>query len=234
VADDEVAAFSSSGPTAVDFAAKPDVCAPGVGIVSTASPDSTLFEAGLLATPSWLIPGVGPSRYRYLPYESLSGTSMATPFVSGTVALMLQANPNLTPNLIKAILEYTSISKPGLSALRQGAGFLNVSHAVAVAGLVANPPSARGVPIPSTWARHILWGNHMLSGGVINPSANAWRQGVEWGWAKTNATDGDNIVWGTMSDGDNIVWGTASDGDNIVWGTAHVGNRVWPIFTGGK
>ena len=33
---------------------------------------------------------------------------MATPFVSGTVALMLQANPNLTPNLVKAIIEYTA------------------------------------------------------------------------------------------------------------------------------
>jgi len=48
---------------------------------------------------------------------------------------------------------------------------------------------------------------------------HAWRLGVEWGWAKTGAVDGDNIVWGTMSDGDNIVWGTAADGDNIVWGT---------------
>jgi hypothetical protein len=40
---------------------------------------------------------------------------------------------------------------------------------------------------------------------VINPNANAWRLGVEWGWAKTNAADSDNIVWG-VSDGDNIVW----------------------------
>ena len=227
VADDTVADFSSAGPTAIDFTAKPDLCAPGVGVVSTAAPGSSLFQSGLLSTVSWLLPGTVPSLYPYLPYESLTGTSMATPFVSGAVALMLQANPNLTPNLIKGILEFTAISKPGVSALRQGAGFLNVSHAVALAALAAHP-SSTAVPIPTTWARHILWGNHMVSGGVIDPNANAWRLGVEWGWAKTKADDGDNIVWGTATDGDNIVWGTASDGDNIVWGTATDGdNIVW-------
>jgi hypothetical protein len=158
---------------------------------------------------------------------------MATPMVSGAIAVMLQANPSLTPNLIKGILEFTAISKPGVSPLRQGAGFMNVSHAVALAALAARPTSTT-VPIPTTWARHILWGNHMVSGGVLDPTANAWALGVEWGWATTRADadnmadDGDNIVWGTMSDGDNIVWGTASDGDNIVWGTANDGdNIVW-------
>ena len=67
------------------------------------------------------------------PYLSLSGTSMAAPVVSGTVALMLQANPNLTPNLVKALLQYTAQSYPGYSALRQGAGFLNTLGAVRLA-----------------------------------------------------------------------------------------------------
>ena len=33
---------------------------------------------------------------------------MAAPVVSGTVALMMQANPSLTPNMVKAILQYTA------------------------------------------------------------------------------------------------------------------------------
>jgi serine protease AprX len=244
VADDKVADFSSAGPTAIDFSAKPDLCAPGVGVVSTAAPGSSLFQSGLLSPVSWLLPGTVSTLYPYVPYESLTGTSMSTPLVSGAVALMLQANPSLTPNLIKAMLEFTAISKPGVSPLRQGAGFMNVSHAVALAALAAQPGTTT-FTMPSTWAKHILWGNHMLSGGVLDPNANAWRLGVEWGWAKTNAVDGDNIVWGTAQDGDNIVWGTAqdgdnivwgtySDGDNIVWGTANVTNTVWPIFKGGK
>src|SRR6201999_2206211 len=148
--------------------------APGVGVVSTTAPGSTLFQSGLITTPSWLLPGTVPSAFPYLPYESLTGTSMATPLVSGAIALMLQANPALTPNLIKAILEFTAISKPDVSPLRQGAGFLNVSHAVALAALAAQP-YPRPTAMPTTWAKHILWGNHMVSGGVLNPKANAWR-----------------------------------------------------------
>jgi serine protease AprX len=235
VADDTVAAFSSAGPTAIDFSAKPDLCAPGVGVVSTAAPGSSLFQSGLLSPVSWLISGTVASTFPYVPYESLTGTSMATPMVSGAIALMLQANPSLTPNLIKGILEFTAISKPGVSPLRQGAGFMNVSHAVALAALAAHPTST-AVPMPTTWARHILWGNHLVSGGVLDPTANAWGLGVEWGWATTRADadnmadDGDNIVWGTADDGDNIVWGTdcgGADCDNIVWGTADGDNIVW-------
>ena len=39
-----MASFSSSGPTYIDFTAKPDICAPGVGIASLAAPESTLYQ----------------------------------------------------------------------------------------------------------------------------------------------------------------------------------------------
>ena len=45
---------------------------------------------------------------------------MAAPVVSGTVALMLQANPKLTPNLVKAILQYTAQEYPGYNAASTG------------------------------------------------------------------------------------------------------------------
>jgi subtilisin family serine protease len=226
-ADDAVAAFSSSGPTAIDFAAKPDLCAPGVGIVSLAAPGSEIYTAGLTASPSWV---VGPGHR----YESLSGTSMATPFVSGAVALLLQANPNLTPNLIKAILQYTATVQPGVSPLRQGAGFMNVAGALRLAQFYATPVKGQTLPLDPSWSRQIIWGNHRLTHGALSPTANAWKLGVEWGAAKTSILDGDNIVWGTFcpTDCDNIVWGTLVLDDNIVWGTFGFAddNIVWGTF----
>jgi serine protease AprX len=234
--DDTLAGFSSSGPTFIDFDSKPDLVAPGVGTISLATPGSLFYAtkaqflmAGKLALGS-------------KPYLSLSGTSMAAPVVSGTVALMLQANPNLTPNLIKAILQYTAQQYPGYNTLRQGAGFLNTLGAVRLAKYYVNPRVGDRMPTQKVWSRQILWGNHRLTGGFIKPTANAWASNIVWGVATTLAAGGDNIVWGTAAGGDNIVWGTdcggadcdgavwgmASDGDNIVWGTASEGdNIVW-------
>jgi hypothetical protein len=168
--------------------------------------------------------------------------------VAGTVALMLQANPSLTPNLVKAILQYSAEHKTRYNELTQGAGFLNARGAVQIARLFAtgeNVPAISANIDPTPWNRHINWGNHRIGGGILKPDANAWRLDVTWGAAATDA--GDSIVWGSVcsgsdcgttirgssSDEDNIVWGTSSgaDEDNIVWGTtcggADCANTVW-------
>jgi serine protease AprX len=248
--DDTMAGFSSSGPTFIDFDSKPDLVAPGQGTISLATPGSTFYatKAAFLVAGKL---GLGSK-----PYLSLSGTSMAAPVVSGTVALMLQANPKLTPNLIKAILQYTAQQYPGYNSMRQGAGFLNTLGAVRLAKYYLNPQAGDRMPTQKVWSRQILWGNHRLTGGVITPTANAWALNVVWGMSTTPAVsgsgvsgsgiaatnivwgtmavDGDNIVWGTALDGDNIVWGTSFDGDNIVWGTTFNGdNIVWGTDCGG-
>jgi serine protease AprX len=225
--DDEMASFSSSGPTAHDFDAKPDLVAPGTGTISLAVPGSTFYATKAL----YLLTGKLPLGSK--PYLALSGTSMAAPVVSGTVALMLQANPNLTPNLVKALLQYTAQPYPGYSVLRQGAGFLNTLGAVRLAKYYLNPQEGERVPTQKVWSRQIIWGNHRLTNGFIKPTANAWANNIVWGTAKTMGLSGDNIVWGTMALGDNIVWGTAA-GDNIVWGTTLVGdNIVWGTVANG-
>jgi serine protease AprX len=81
---DNIADFSSRGPVTLDGHTyiKPDISAPGVDIEST-------------------YPGGS--------YEIESGTSMSAPFVTGTVALMLEKNPALKPSEIKQTLESTAV-----------------------------------------------------------------------------------------------------------------------------
>ena len=125
--DDTIAGFSSRGPSAIDFQAKPDIVAPGVGIESIAEAGSTLWNTKPTARLSGTVPTASE------PYLSLSGTSMSAPVVSATIALMLQANPSLTPNAVKAILQFTAESHPGYDSMAQGAGFLNARAAVEMA-----------------------------------------------------------------------------------------------------
>lgn len=192
--DDEVAAFSSRGPSYFDYAAKPDLVAPGVGIESLSDGASLLFSAHPSARLWGAVDTVTP------PYLSLSGTSMAAPVVTGTVALMLQANPALTPNLVKAILQYTAERRPRYDDLTQGAGFLNTRGAVLLASSFSPDPSAPAVAKdPTPWNAHINWGNHRIGGGVLDPRATAWRTDVMWG-AATSA-DGEPITWGTICSG---------------------------------
>lgn len=218
-ADDVMASFSSAGPTDIDYLAKPDVVAPGVGTVSLASTDSYLAQQ----KPGSLVDGA----VRAGAYLSLSGTSMASPVVAGTVALMLQANPSLTPNLIKAILQYTAQPFAGYKPLQQGAGFLNTIDAVRLARFHrANVVGAK-LPVQASWSRNIIWGNRLIAGGYLNPRANAFANNVIWGSARTAA--GDNVAWGALcGDCDDIVWGNAdANGANVVWGTSTSDNSVW-------
>ena len=186
--------------------------------MSLAVPGSTFFTTKA----PYLVKGTTGA----LAYLALTGTSMATPVVSGTVALMLQANPALTPNLVKGILQFTAQTYPGYNVLTQGAGFLNTLGAVRLARFYATARAGDRMPTQKIWSRHIIWGNHLMSGGVLVPSKNAWGTGVVWGSAKTLGTDGDNIIWGTVGDGDNIIWGTVN-GDNIIWGTDTLDNIIW-------
>lgn len=134
--DDTVAAFSSRGPALIDGSAKPDLVAPGVGIESLGDAGSLLYQARPSAR-RW-----GTVRTASEPYLTLSGTSMAAPIVAGTVALMLQANPSLSPENVKAILQRTAVNSSRYDQLTQGAGFLNARGAVELArSLAAESPA---------------------------------------------------------------------------------------------
>jgi subtilisin family serine protease len=113
-AHESVFAISSVGPTP-SGRNKPDVVAPGVGIV-TCRP-----------------PGTGLGQPLNADFTRVDGTSSATAHVTGVVALMLQKNPRLSSSQVKAILVRTAIDI-GASTGEMGAGCVDE-----VAALRATP-----------------------------------------------------------------------------------------------
>lgn len=121
-----IAGFTSYGPT-LDGRRKPDITAPGVNVASSISSFTDNAYSAIL-----MVPFEG----RDYPFARFSGTSMSAPAVTGTVALMLQADPTLTPAEIRSIIRNTALedSKTGTippeGDLRWGMGKLNAYHAV--------------------------------------------------------------------------------------------------------
>jgi serine protease AprX len=132
--DGMLADFSSrgkrdtGGTTIVDGAEflwrdEPTILAPGQDIVST----RVISPVGVLGTPND-IEKIDPA---YLPYyTTLSGTSMAAPHAAGVIALMLDANPLLTPSAVKQILVNSSSKMEGYDSWETGAGYINAYAAV--------------------------------------------------------------------------------------------------------
>lgn len=72
---------------------------------------------------------------------------MAAPVVACATALLVQANPSLTPNLIKSILMYTAQSLAGFSHFEQGAGQINLEGAVRLTKAMRTDISYASLPL---------------------------------------------------------------------------------------
>jgi serine protease AprX len=179
--DDVVATYSSRGPTRgyavvngvkkYDNLIKPDLVAPGNKLIGAMSVSQTPSNA-IVQTYSTLEIKNGATDSMKTMY--LSGTSMAAPVVSGAAALMLQANPKLTPNLVKAILMYTAQPLSGFDTLEQGAGELNIDGAVRLARIVKDPGSLSN-------------GSSLLTTSL--PSQQSTVGGTTFKWAQGIVTD---------------------------------------------
>ena len=187
-ADDLVASYSSKGPTLYDHLAKPDLVAPGNQVVS-------LFPGASAYLPSFFPSTTILGSYYHCPtctytstsFYMLSGTSMATPVVSGAAALLLQQNPNLTPDQVKARLmktaykvfpRYSTATDPltGLSYTSQydiftvGAGYLDIQAALANTDLA---PATSGSALSPAVARDSSGNVYMVNGTSVASMATA-------------------------------------------------------------
>ncbi|WP_433216680.1 S8 family serine peptidase [Microtetraspora malaysiensis] len=105
---DRVAPFSSTGPRVGDHAVKPDLTAPGVGIVAAAAA-GTADDA----------------------HVAKSGTSMAAPHVTGAAAILAQRHPDWTGRQLKAALTGSAAPSPGTTPYQQGTGRVDLVRALA-------------------------------------------------------------------------------------------------------
>lgn len=142
----QMAGFSSRGPVQGYGQVKPDVSAPGVNILAAMPPASTL---GALAQGN---------------YGRISGTSMATPHTTGAAALIRQAHPDWTPDMVRTAMINTATNMRDASGAPkadgaaadsvndQGGGLIDVYHAIharALMGVIGD-----GISEPSILASH--------------------------------------------------------------------------------
>lgn len=235
--DDIVASYSSKGPTLLDHIVKPDLVAPGNHVISLLAPNSTIAinYPGFAVAPSAQTGSVsggsssgtlvqGPSSSGptasctscNLPsgpaYLMLSGTSMATPVVSGTAALMIQKDPTLTPDTVKARMMKTAwkgypahswaYDTLGNSYFSQydiftiGAGYLDVDAALGNTDVTGRAGAASPTAV-FNGNQHVV---------LVNGQSIVWGGSIVWG---------SSIVWA-----DSIVWSNAITSNSLVWGAA--------------
>ncbi|MEU6276253.1 S8 family serine peptidase [Streptomyces populi] len=106
---DKRAYFSSQGPRYDDYALKPDISAPGVDVLAA--------KAGGSAATGW--------------YQSMSGTSMATPHVAGAAAILAQEHPDWKARELKDALMSTSKELKAYTTYEVGSGRADLAAATA-------------------------------------------------------------------------------------------------------
>jgi len=175
--DDFFTSFSAFGTTMNSYT-KPDITAPGKDIYSVLSNNS-----------SWLrdYPERVSSDKQYF---RLSGTSMAAPMVSGAAALLLQDEPDLTPDQVKYRLMHTG------SSLSQGSftfPYLDIYEAVTS---TTTESSNTGIP-----ANQLLWsGTDPITWDSVSWNSVSWNS-VSWNSVSWNSVSWNSVSWNS------VYWG---------------------------
>jgi serine protease AprX len=246
--DDQIASYSSKGPTWIDFGAKPDLVAPGNLVDSLLAPGSTLartFPGNVVAPSSYMRTGSATAPV----YFQLSGTSMATPVVSAAAAILIQREPGLSPDTVKARLMKTASKNFPLTSIAVdpqtgavypstydiftvGAGYLDIAASLGNHDSTngnAESPTLVWLPSLSTAVLFKAWGSTWDN--------NTWSLGNVWGTqvvrtsiGGTSAAWGEGTAWGSSAAwGESGKWGTSA-----AWGESWGSSAAWGEGTQGE
>jgi serine protease AprX len=245
--DDRVAPYSSRGPTAYDMVVKPDVVAPGTKLVSLEVPGSRLSTT----FPQWHI--AGTSKNAYL---RLSGTSMAAAVVSGGAALLLNANPSLSPAQVKIALQMGARYMSDGGLIGAGAGSVNfaqslkVSQSGLLSSLLTTVTSVLGLSSGATFRDqgalidrvYDRTGVRLLGildlGGLLRGAESG-----EWGVLNLlglsnplGNVPANRLVWGQVAGWSSsyyVIWGSAiqsPSGQYVIWGSSDYSDPNYVIW----
>jgi serine protease AprX len=189
--DDFVGNFSAYNTTPDGFA-KPDIVAPGRNLVS-------------------LLPGTNATAYVGHPkhrvdefYFRMSGTSMAAPVVTGSIALLLQDEPDLTPDQVKYRLMATANQNwVGYDAAKAGAGILDAFAAV-------NGTSIENANLGIVPSQMLATGDDAVAFDSVGWNSVGWNS-VGWNSVGWNSVGWNSVGWNSVG------WNSANWGSTTTW-----------------
>ena len=209
--DDLMATFSSRGRTLFDNVSKPDLVAPGRKMVSLRAPGSEL-DALFPDRQVTVLGSLSADYYR------LSGTSMAAPVVSGTIALMYERKASLTTAQIKKRLKSTTTALSFGTSLDRGAGLVNAYRAASSTDTGKEYSADR---VSDAFAKdmkkfiqgqHFVWRDLAYNGGV-DSGGTTW-EGVTWENVRWDAVTWENVTWEGFT-WEGVTW------EGVTWETVN-------------
>lgn len=181
ISDDVMASFSAYGTTS-DGIKKPDLVAPGKNIVAR------------LVNQNMGLANEHPANKVGDQYFRMSGTSMSAPMVSAAVALLLQDEPNLTPDQVKYRLMATaSKSWAGYNANKSGAGYLDVYAAVRGTTTQNANTGLKASQLLTTGSTPITWNS--VGWNSVGWNTVGWNT-VGWNTVGWNTVGWNSDYWG--------------------------------------
>lgn len=219
IVDDTQPAFSAYGMTG-DGYLKPDIVAPGTNIVAPLSGDDNNL--------AWAHPE-NKVEFPYTnTYYRMSGTSMASAVVAGAVALLLEDEPLLTPDMVKYRLKATATYFNGAESCATGAGYLDTRNAVNGFTFLSANTGVQASQLLWTGSKPVAWSS--VSWNSVSWNSVSWNS-VSWNSVSWNSVSWNSVNWRALLSGvTNKSCGSSFK--RVLLINADTGKVIQPLYDG--